>query len=174
MNDFVTQRLNPLSAGVVLALLSIAFGFGMGAAFGAAEDWIKAGLAANGEAVLESTYGGDREALAKVLSKSWQYHKRAHLHANALGTTALACTLLLALLGAPGPRERIAAGALGGGALLYGIFWWLAGSMAPGLGGTGAAKEALRIVAIPGSGLCMVGLALTIWSVVARLWTDPK
>jgi hypothetical protein len=173
LNEFARERLRPLAPGIVLGLLAIALGFGMGAAFGVSEDSLKAGLATSGEAVLDSAYGGDRDAMTKVVKKSWQYYKRAHLHANALGTTAIACTLLLALLGTPGWRERIAAGALGGGALLYGTFWLLAGSMAPGLGGTGAAKEALSFVAIPGSGLCMIGLALTIWSVVASTWFAP-
>ena len=170
MNDFARERLRPLAPGIVLGLLAIAFGFGMGAAFGTFEESMKAELAASGEAVLESAYGGDRDEMTKVVKKSWQYYKRAHLHANALGTTAIAGSLLLALLGPPGWRERSAAGALGAGALIYGIYWLLAGSTAPGLGSTGAAKESLAFVGITGSGLCMIGLALTIWAAVARTW----
>lgn len=174
MDPFTNDRLKPLAPGLLLGLLAIAFGFGMGAAFGAAEDSLKAGLSASGEAALEVAYRGDREAMNAVVKKSWQYYKRAHLHANALGTTAVACSVLLALLGTPGWRERAGAGALGAGALIYGVFWWLAGSMAPGLGSTGAAKEALSFVAIPGSGLCLIGLGLTLWSLIARTWMAPR
>ena len=169
MNDLASKRLRPLAPGILLALLAVAFGFGMGAAFGAKEDALKGGLKARGEAVLESVYAGDAAAMSKVVGKSWSYYKRAHLHANALGTTALASILLLALLGTPGLVERIAAAALGAGSLLYGVFWLLAGMTAPGMGSTGAAKEALSYVALPGAGLCMIGLALTLFAVTNRL-----
>jgi len=162
------ERLRPLTGGILLALLAVAFGFGLGGAFGAVEDLLKDGLAASGAAVLDSAYGGDEAAMKKVVSKSWTYYKRAHLHANALGTAALACILLLAALGTPGIIDKIAAWSFGAGALLYGFFWLLAGSLAPGMGGTGAAKEALQLIAIPGSGLCIVGLLLTIVQVVRR------
>ncbi len=169
MNDFAVTRLRPMAPGILLALLAVAFGFGMGAAFGANEHGLKSGLRASGQAVLESAYGGDEAAMNGVVNKSWSYYKRAHLHANALGTTALAAILLLALIGTPGLIERGAAVALGAGALLYGVFWMLAGTLAPGMGGTGAAKEALKIVAVPGAGLCLIGLALTLYVVVTRV-----
>ena len=169
MNDFAKQRLRPLTPGILLALLTLCFGFGLGAAFGAAEDGMKAGLAADGRAALESAYGGDEQKMNAVLKKSWVYYKRAHLHANGLGTGALACGLLLALLGAPRIVERGAAAALGAGALLYSVFWLLAGGAAPSLGSTGAAKEYWSIVAIPGSGLCLLGLLGTLYSAVDRL-----
>jgi hypothetical protein len=169
MNDFATERLRPLAPGLLLAVLTLCFGFGMGGAFGAAEDDMKAGLAASGAAALVQVYQGDEAKMNAVVKKSWVYYKRAHLHANGLGTTALACGLLLAMLGVPGRTERAAGAALGAGALLYSVFWLLAGSAAPGLGSTGAAKESLSFVAIPGSGLCMLGLLGTLYATVMRL-----
>ncbi len=162
------ERLRPLAIGILLALLAVGFGFGLGGAFGAVEDLLKGGLTASGEAVLDSAYGGDDAAVEKGVAKSWAYYKRAHLHANALGTTALACILLLAALGPPGAIDKFASLALGGGALIYGVFWLIAGTIAPGMGSTGAAKEALQFVAIPGSGLCITGLMLTIVQTVRR------
>jgi hypothetical protein len=38
-----------------------------------------------------------------------------------------------------------------------------AGLTAPGLGGTGAAKEALQWLAVPTSGACIVGLILVLF-----------
>lgn len=163
MNDFARERLRPMAPGVLLALLAIAFGFGLGGAFGAAEDLLKGQLAASADAVLDSVYAGDADAAKAVTGKSWTYFKRAHLHANALGTAALASILLLALLGTP---DRIARGSsllFGLGALVYGVFWLLAGIVAPGMGSTGAAKESLQWLAIPGSGMCVLGLAGTAW-----------
>jgi len=170
VDDFATERLRPLALGLLLALLAVAFGFGMGGAFGAAEDSLKGGLAASGEAVLESVYGGDEAAMKKVVSKSWTYYKRAHLHANALGTTAIAVIAVLAMLGRPGRLEQVAAIAIGAGSLLYGVYWLLAGMRAPGMGSTGAAKESLAFIAIPGSSLCVIGLGITIYLVVTRLF----
>ena len=169
MDGFVRERLRPLAPGLLLALLTLCFGFGMGGAFGAIEDSMKDGLSSSAEAVLDTVYAGDRAKMDAVVKKSWVYYKRAHLHANGLGTSALACILLLSVLGKPGPLERAGAAAFGIGALLYSVFWLMAGTTAPGLGSTGAAKESLRLIAIPGSGLCIVGLLLTLYATVTRV-----
>lgn len=50
--------------------------------------------------------------------------------------------------------------ALGAGGLGYAVYWLWAGFRAPGLGGTGAAKESLKWLATPSSGLVVVGTAL--------------
>ena len=99
VNDFARERLRPLAPGVLLAFASIAFGFGLGIAFGAAEDDLKDHLRESAQAVMESVYSGDESKAKPVVSKSWTYFKRAHLHANGLGAIALAVILLLALLG---------------------------------------------------------------------------
>jgi hypothetical protein len=171
MDGFVRERLRPLAPGLVLALLTLCFGFGLGGAFGAIEDSLKEGLSSRGESVLDTAYGGDRAKMDAVVNQSWVYYKRAHLHANGLGTSALACILLLSLLGRPGTLERAGAGAFGLGALLYSIFWLMAGASAPGLGSTGAAKESLGWIAIPGSGLCIAGLLVVLYATVTRVMT---
>ena len=67
VSDFAQERLRPLAPGILLALASIAFGFGLGIAFGAAEDDLKDHLRANAQAVLESGYAGDEAATPRVL-----------------------------------------------------------------------------------------------------------
>ena len=89
VSDFARERLRPLAPGILLAFASIAFGFGLGIAFGAAEDDLKDHLQAGAQAVLESVYAGDESKAGSVVGKSWTYFKRAHLHANGLGTIAL-------------------------------------------------------------------------------------
>ena len=168
MSSNSASNLRPLALGVILALLSITFGFVMGGAFGAAEDSIKGYLRSSGEDVLETVYEGDEGKMKAVVNKSWSYLKRAHLHGGAIGAAALASILLLAQLGAPGRLERIAASAFGGGALIYSCFWLAAGLTAPGIGSTGAAKDALEFLAIPGAGLCLFGIFATLFSVVKR------
>jgi predicted transporter len=162
MSDFAKERLRALMPGILLALAAIAFGFGLGIAFGAAEHDLKDHLQGSAEAVLESVYAGDASKAEPVVKKSWSYFKRAHLHANALGTTALVASLLLALLGPPGLLARLSSFGLGFGALFYGAYWLIAGLLAPELGSTSAAKESLAWLAIPSAGACVLGLVGTL------------
>lgn len=173
-----TRHGTPL-AGAASGLLAILFGFGLGGAFGAAEDTIKARLQASAEAaqglyLARAAAETDPQAAAlaeskKVLDKSWVYLQRAHLHAGALGTVALAVSLLLGRLTASWRLKQLASVCLGTGAVLYPLFWMLAAFRAPGLGSTGAAKDSLQWLAIPGSGLCLVGAALALFLVLREL-----
>jgi hypothetical protein len=149
-----------------MAVLSILFGFLLGAAFGSAEDAVKEHLNRSAESVMTSVYDGDIGKKDAVVKKSWSYMKRAHLHAGAIGGAALGSIIVLFLLGSAGPVERSAAAAFGAGALLYSLFWLLAALKAPSLGSANDAKESLRFVAIPGAGLCILGVVGTLFSVV--------
>ncbi len=154
----VWTRLHPCRFGILFALLTLLFGFGLGAAFGANEDGLKGYLNDEAQAVLADKYNGDEAKAKKVTSKSWTYFKRAHLHANGLGTSALVLILLLACLAASDRTKAFVALASGVGGLGYAVFWLWSGARAPGLGSTGAAKESLEWLAIPSSALCIAGL----------------
>ncbi len=104
-----------------------------------------------------------------VANKSWTYLQRAHLHGGAIGTTALSCILLMALIGKSGRVEKTITTAFGAGAVLYTLFWMLAAFKAPGLGSTGAAKESLNFIAIPGAGFCILGLLGTIYGLIRNV-----
>jgi hypothetical protein len=136
---------------LVLAVLTILFGQGMGIVFGLNEDAVKSRLSASAAEVRETVYKSDDATIKAVLDKSWVYMQRAHLHAGGMGTTALALILLLCLLGAS-QRMTVAIGVgLEAGGFGYSIYWMLAGFRAPALGGTGAAKESLKWLAMPSS-----------------------
>lgn len=157
------DALRPVRWGILLALLGLLYGFGLGVTFGIAEDSIKSGLKDSAGAVLGQEYGGDQSAADRVVSKSWTYFKRAHLHAGAMGAAAIAMMLLMALGGA-GRLAPPASLGLGVGALGYPLFWMLAGIRAPGMGSTGAAKASLAWLAWPSSGLfTLAALAVTLW-----------
>lgn len=155
-----------VTVGICLALTSILFGFGLGGAFGAVEDSIKKQLDASGTSVLETAYRGDPAAKDAVVKKSFEYLIRAHLHGGAIGTAALTATLLLILLCRLDLAAQLSSASFGAGALVYSVFWLAAGFSAPGLGSTGAAKESLKFLAVPGAGLSILGLCGTIFCVV--------
>jgi hypothetical protein len=174
MNLPVTGVPRAMIVGLCLAMLGILFGFVLGGVFGAAEDSLKEYLQAQGEAALTSAYGGDEAAMEAVVTKSWSYFKRAHMHGGAIGTSSVALIVMLILLCRPGKLASTAAIASGLGAVLYPVFWLWAGAIAPGMGSTGAAKEALEFIAIPGAGACLAGAILSLVCLVRdRLVVSP-
>jgi hypothetical protein len=142
--------------GAALALVTLLFGFGLGAVFGGAEDALKELL------VVDPSVVPDADKAKALSDKCWVYMKRAHMHAGGLGATALGISRLLSAL--PGRRRarQLAAAGFGVGALGYSVFWLLAGFRAPGLGSTGAAKESLAFLAIPSTALLVSGVLATL------------
>ncbi|MGI9627981.1 MAG: hypothetical protein ACR2QM_14180, partial [Longimicrobiales bacterium] len=119
MSEGPLDRLKEMKVGVFFALLSLLYGFGLGGVFGAAEDSIKGHLKGEAQAVFETAYKSDQAGMDKVTTKSWTYFKRAHLHANGLGTSALAMILLLACIAEMRRLRQLTAALLGIGALGY-------------------------------------------------------
>jgi len=159
---------------LLLGLLACLWGFGMGGAFGAAEDAIKDALRARADAVLDTRYEGDAAKATQVVDKSFKYLIRSHLHGGAIGAVAGLCGLVLSSHRRGSPAVRRAAGALiGAGGLAYSLYWCAAGWMAPGLGSTGAAKEALAWWGFPAAGACLVGLAATVVLSAREWWGAP-
>lgn len=159
--------MKPLWVGTVLSLLTLFYGFGLGAAFGIAEDGIKGSLKALAQRN-EAVYNSDKTEMSKVTDKAWSYFKRAHLHANGMGASSLVMIIFLSLI-----KQRstvtgmITATGLGAGAMGYSVFWMLAGMKAPGLGSSSLAKESLAWLAIPSGGIFISGtiavLVLFVW-----------
>jgi hypothetical protein len=162
----VKPDLNPVRIGLTLSLLSILLGFSLGGFFGFGEDALKGSMKASAEAVRETAYKGDDEAVKKTLDKSWVYMQRAHLHLGAIGTAALVQCLLLAFLGIGPGLKRALSIMLGIGALGYGSFWLFAGLRAPGLGSTGAAKQSLAWLGQPSAALLLLGTAGTLFALI--------
>lgn len=155
----VSHTLRPVLPGLLLAVTTLLFGFGLGVVFGLNEDIIKSRLKASADAVSTVMYQDDAAKSKAVLDKSWVYMQRAHLHAGGLGVVAVSLSLLVVLLGT-GPRvARAVSLGLGAGGLGYSVYWLLAGLRAPGLGGTTAAKESLTWLAIPASGIFVASTA---------------
>ncbi len=163
------QHFRSVQYGILFSLLTLVYGFGLGGVFGVAEDRIKGYLKAEAQQVASVAYGNDPVKMKKVTDKAWVYFKRAHLHANGLGTSSLVLILLLSYLPAAPVVQRVISLALGVGALGYSSFWMFAGMRAPGLGSTGAAKESLEWLAVSSSALCILGLCAVLVIFVRRL-----
>ena len=156
----------PIRAGAILALSAILYGFILGGIFGFNEDAVKGRLEASGSAAVATVYAGDTAAKDAVVTKSWDYLKRAHMHGGGIGAAALGAVAMIVLLTGMGTVGRWSALAFGAGALIYSVFWLFAGFKAPGLGSTGAAKESLAFLAVPGAGLSLLGAAGTLFAVL--------
>lgn len=149
-------RLRPALPGLLLATLTLLFGFGLGIVFGLNEDAIKSRLSAAAAAAPAAVYQQDAAKIKGVLDKSWVYMQRAHLHAGSLGAVAVVLTLLVVLLGTRPLMTRVISLGLGAGGLGYSTFWLWAGFRAAALGSTGAAKKSLEWLAMPSSGAFVI------------------
>ncbi|MBS0662736.1 MAG: hypothetical protein JSR48_05690 [Verrucomicrobia bacterium] len=165
--------------GLGLAILTILYGQGMGVFFGLNEEAIQNQLKTSAAAVRLTAYNGDDAAIKVVLGNAWNFIRRAHLHAGGMGTTAFALMLVVGFLNPPRLAAWLIGIGLGAGGLGYSAFWMWAGLRAPGLGGTKAAKESLRWLAMSSSGAFVVAtlavLVLLIIAMVSRPRKDsPK
>src|SRR5664279_116634 len=164
----LTINLRAASLGLALAVLTILFGQGMGIVFGLNEDVIKSRLNASASEVRETVYKSNDTAIKAVLDKSWNYIQRAHLHAGGMGTTAVSLIVVLCLLGTSRLVTTTIGVALGAGGFGYSIFWMWAGSRAPALGSTGAAKESLKWLAMPSSGAFVLATVAVLLLLIVR------
>jgi len=99
-----------------LSLLTLLLGFSPGAIFGLFEEALKEGFEKTALQTLASEVD-PQAAAAGLAGRSWSYLKRSHLHANGLGTAALAMTLLSAGMRSGAGLRRLTAYLLGIGAL---------------------------------------------------------
>lgn len=162
MMAHIRSRFALMGVGLCLAIVTVLYGQFMGLTFGLNEDAIKGQLKSSAAAVRETVYKGDDAKITATLDKSWVYMQRAHLHAGSLGTTAIALIAVLAFARISNPMASLLSAMLGAGGLGYSVYWMWAGFIAPGLGGTGAAKEALRLLAMPSSGMFVVASVATL------------
>jgi len=150
----------------IFSVAAIFLGFGMGAIFGAAEEKLKKNLDVSASVVFETVYKNDATAKDAVVKKSWDYFKRAHMHWGAIGSAGLGCIIILTLFCRACFSVNVSALLLGLGALIYPLFWLLAGIYAPSLGSTGAAKEMFKWIGLPGSVFCISGAAGTLFCLI--------
>lgn len=142
--------------GILISMVAILFGGSLGLSFGCCEDSVKGYLNAEADAVSMEKYEGKQDKKNKVVKKAWVYMKRAHLHSQTMGVIAIAFSMLVAWLNYP-PKIQLGVSLLSGlGSLGYGVFWLLSAVLAPGMGSTHAAKEAVGLIAQASGGAFFV------------------
>lgn len=153
------EEVRNIRLGIAFSVLTLLFGFSLGITFGVFEDDIQTIYTSKAQEVKESVYNNDDAKINKTLGKAWVYLKRAHIHANGLGTTSLVLCLLLIFLGTNHSMKSLIATMLGLGSLGYSVFWMLASIYTPSLGSPDLAKEKFAFLAMVSVGMVTLGLA---------------
>lgn len=166
-------HIRPALAGMLLAVLTLLFGFGLGIVFGANEDAIKSRLKSSALEVRTSVYHDDDVALKAALDKSWVYVQRAHLHSGGMGSAAVGLILVAMLLGGPAMLIRAVSLGLGAGGLGYSIYWLLAAFRLPAVGNSAAAKESLAWLAMPSSAAFVTATVALVVMLIAAMRRKP-
>lgn len=160
--------------GLALSILAILFGGLMGLSFGCCEDSYKDFLSESAQSVLTQKYNGDAAAAKKVTSKSWVYLKRAHLHSQTMGVIAIVISLLAAGMALKKEFQMGISILSGLGSLGYGVFWFLAALLAPGMGGTHQAKEAVGLIAQLSGGSFFVSCVALLFFFARHVFMTPQ
>ncbi len=153
--------------GLVLALVATFGGFMLGGIFGGLEHESHNVLATRARSVLTSVYHGDESLMAAAERSAWTFWRRAHLHASAMGTSAVLLTALMVFVPSPGRWRMLASLGAGLGAVGYAGFLLLAGWRCPVIGDAYATKQSVAWLAIPSAGAYLMG-TLAAMGIVGR------
>ncbi len=175
-------RLHSVRFGLLFGLLTILYGWGLGAVFGIDEHGLRDRLfvqpARAARAIYLEKAKGDEEAADAAIKRmdesGWRYVQRAHFHAGGIGAIAIGGSLLLALLSVSARAKAGTSLLLGLGGLGYALAWMLTAMRAPSLGSVSAAKEATEWLAIPSAGGLLIGALLLLVFVVSELFVTKR
>lgn len=145
--------------GILIGMMAILFGGLLGISFGGWEEDTKRFLNSEVQSVAQEKYDGIQADMDKVVKKAWVYIKRAHLHSQSMGVIAIVYSLLAAVFKFSVSIQWTVSLLSGLGSLGYGVFWLLAGVLAPSLGGTSQSKEAVGLIAqVSGASFMIAGV----------------
>lgn len=151
------EKMHDIKWGIVLAVLTILFGFVLGAAMGGMEPQIKdywQGLAQPG---LSTIYHNDPKNITAIVDRSWKMLQRAHMHAAAIGTATLILMFVLTNFKAKAIYKQVGAIFLGLGGLGYSLSWFLVAFRAPVVGDIHVVKAGIHLLAAPSIGMLLLG-----------------
>ncbi|MFA0079451.1 hypothetical protein AB4427_15125 [Vibrio artabrorum] len=158
------MTLKPIRLGILLSLITILFGYSLGAVFGAANSTMKNYFHEQVYVVHADNFHSDKDK-GTAFSKAKDYIKRAHLHSAAMGTASLATILVLGLCNISDKKKKVVSVITGVGAFGYGVFVWTLMAFVTPMIGKSAAHEMIATLAIPTGLALMLGTGLTIYFV---------
>ena len=156
------EKMHTVKWGILLAVLTILFGFVLGAAMGGMETQIKGYWQILAQPGLSTIYQNDPQQVTAIVNRSWKMLQRAHMHAAAIGTATLILMLVLANLRAKLLYKQIGSIFLGLGGLGYSMSWFLVAFRAPVVGDIHAAKAGIHLLAAPSIGMLLLGTSVVL------------
>ena len=149
--------------GLALALLTLAFGVGMGISFGVNEDGYIASITAGIEA---NPSVHDQQSAAKI----WRYAQRAHFHAAGISAFSLGLIILCAFTGMKASSMKLAS-TLVGLSGFYALSWYTMYQLAPSIGRGAAHDHVLtEIFTYVGVGGLLLGFLMIIGNIFFGLF----
>ncbi len=161
----MTNDIQPIRLGLMLAMLTLIFGISMGVLFGANEDavksYIETGISANADVHDE-----------KSQSKIWRYAQRAHFHATGVGAFSLAMILLVGFTAMTRRYKKLASTLIGVGSF-YSLSWMTMFLLSPSIGRSAAHHSMLtEIITKITVGSMLLGVALLCLHLVFNFGAD--
>jgi hypothetical protein len=156
------EKMSSVKWGILLAVLTILFGFFLGAAMGGAEEGIKEYWQALAQPGLSTIYQNDPQKITVVINQAWKMLQRAHMHAAAIGTASLILMLVLANIRVKVIYKQVGSLLLGLGGLGYSMSWFLVAFRVPVIGNLHATKDAIHLLAAPSIGMLLLGTAIVL------------
>jgi len=162
-----TIDLSPVKTGISIVLLLLAFGIGMGIAFGIAEDsfqdFIAQGIAANPAL-------HDSESASKI----WRYAQRAHFHATGISAFALVL-IMIVLFSSMRTKMKTIASFLISLISLYPLAWFTMFILSPSLGRSAAHHHIVtELFTYIGTGGLLLGLAMLMGNIFLGLFSGSE
>ena len=138
---------------------------------GGAEEPLRQYWQAGAQQVLPTVYNNDVQKIAPVIERAWRSLIRAHLHAGAIGTAAVALIYVLSRLNVTERYKQTNAIFLGFGAMGYSFSWLYAAFKVPLVGNMAVAKESIHYLAVLSVGMLLVGLIAVLGPVIKGLFS---
>ena len=157
------EKMRSVKWGILLAVLTILFGFFLGAVMGGAEEAIKEYWQTLAQPGLSTIYQNDPQKITVVINQAWKMLQRAHMHAAAIGTASLILMLVLANIRAKAIYKQVGSLLLGLGGLGYSMSWFLVAFRVPVIGNIHATKDAIHLLAAPSIGMLLLGTAMVLF-----------
>ena len=151
----MNKEIESVKFGLLLVMLTLVFGIGLGAVFGAAEGTVKSYIS-QGIAKHPTVHNDESESESKI----WRYAQRAHFHSTGIAAFSIGL-LLLIMQSSLRARLKTATAVLVGLGGLYPLSWFTMFLLAPAIGRSAAHSHIVtEMFAYIGVATLLTGIAI--------------